>query len=147
MGRYQQARVRQLDFDSDEFSADFTPKVGTEHRTLRPVQLCVVCWHHRAHLRLAPRHGHAPAKLCLRCHHAVMQQRKMLRADLPATDQTSLLPVQRLARAHHFSGDVGLIVPPGRPLSAKTKHDVLNHRRRRAQVAARRALNLLDCVN
>ena len=147
MGRYQQARVRQLDFDSDNFSADFTPKVGTEYRALRPVPLCVVCWRHRAHLRLVPQHGHAPVKLCLRCHHAVMQQRKMLRVDLPAADQTSLVSVPRLARAHHFSGNVGLIVPPGKPLSAETKHDALNHRRRRAQVAARRALDLLDCVN
>ncbi len=147
MGRYQQARVCQLDFDSDDFNADFSPKVGTEYRTLRPVPLCVVCWRHRARLRLAPPHGHAPVKLCLRCHHAVMQQRKMLRVDLPVADQTSLVSVPRLARAHHFSGDVGLIVPPGKPLSAKTKHDALNHRRRRAQVAARRALNLLERVN
>ena len=147
MGRYQQATARQLDFDSGEDSADFTPAAGREHRVSRPVSLCDVCGRHPAHLMLTRQHGHAPAKLCLRCHHAVMQHRKMLRADLSTADQTASTPVPQSARTHHLSGDVGLIVPPGKSLSAEARHAALDHRRRRAQVAARRMLDLLDCVN
>ena len=147
MGRYQQATARQLDFDSGELSADFTPAVGPENRVSRPVPLCVVCGRHRAHFTLTRQHGHVPAKLCLRCHHAVTQHRKMLRADLSAANQTPSTPAPRSARAHHLSGDLGLIVPAGKPLSAEARHAALDHRRRRAQVAARRALDLLDCGN
>ena len=140
MGRYQQATARQLDFDSD-----FTSAAGREHRVSRPVPLCVVCGRHPAHLTLTRQHGHAPAKLCLRCHHAVMQHRKMLRADLFPDEQMAPEAVPPSARPHHLSGDAGLLIPRGKPLSAETRHAALDHRRRRAQVAARRVLDLLDC--
>lgn len=145
MGRYQHATARQLDFDSGDDSADLTPVARREHRVSRPVPLCVVCGRHPANVTLTRQHGHAPAKLCLRCHHAVMQHRKMLRADLSTVDHAVSTPPQS-ARMHHFSGDVGLIVPPGQPLTAEARHAALDHRRRRAQVAARRVLGLLDCV-
>ena len=145
MGRYQQATARQLDFDSGDDSADFTPVAGREHRVSRPVPLCVVCGRHPANLTLTRQHGHAPAKLCLRCHHAVVQHRKMLRADLSSVD-LAVSTSPHSARTHHLSGDVGLIVPPGQRLTAEARHAALDHRRRRAQVAARRALDLLDCV-
>ncbi len=141
MGRHQQAAARQLDFDSADCSVDFAPTAEREHRISRPVPLCVVCGRHPAHLTLTRQHGHAPAKLCLRCHHAVMQHRKMLRADLSSADQTAPTPVPESARTHHLSGDVGLIVPRGKTLSAEARHAALNHRRRRAQVAARRVLD------
>jgi len=143
MGRDQQATARQLDFDAGDNRADFTPTDGREHRVERPVPLCVVCGRHPAYVTLTRQHGHAPAKLCLRCHHAVMQHRKMLRADLSVADQTASMS----ARSHHLSGDVGLIVQPGKQLSAEVRHAALNHHRRRAQVAARRFLDLLDCAN
>ena len=147
MGRYHQATARQLDFDSVDDRADFAPAEEREHRVSRPVPLCAVCGRHPAHLALTREHGHAPAKLCLRCHHAVMQQRKMLRADLSGADRTASTSIALSARTHHLSGDVGLIVEPGKPLSAEARHAALDHRRRRAQVAARRLLDLLDCVD
>ena len=119
MGQYQQATARQVDFDSGDDRADFTPGDGREHRVSRPAPLCVVCGRHPAHLTLSQQHGHAPAKLCLRCHHAVMQHRKMLRADPSGIDQPASTPVPASARTHHLSGDVGLIVQPGKPLSAE----------------------------
>ena len=102
-----------------------------------PVPLCAVCGRARARLTLPRERGHEPVKLCLRCHHAVMQQRKqrrMLRAELPAER------VSATGRRHHIAGDAGLIVPRESELSPTAKYDTLSHRRRRAQVAARRAL-------
>ena len=82
-------------------------------------RLCVVCGHRRACLTLA-RDGHAPARLCLRCHHAVMRQRRRLH------------------------GDAGLVVPRGAGATNTAKYEALTHRRRRAQVAARRALEPVE---
>ena len=145
MGRHQQAAARQLDFGSRGGNGEFTPVV--ERRVARPVPLCVVCGRHPAHLTLTRQHGHAPARLCLRCHHAVMQHRRMLRADLSSAAQTTSPPGPQPERTHHLAGDVGLIVPKGRRLSAEARHAVLNHRRRRAQVAARKVLDFSDCSN
>ena len=142
MGRHEQTAARQLVFDS---SGDHDSDVGRALERERPISgptpLCAVCGRHQAHLTLIRQHGHKPAKLCLRCHHAVMQHRKMLRADLPSTTHP-----QR-ERAHHLSGDAGLIVFRDQRLSAEARHAALDHRRRRAQVAARRVLDLLDCAN
>jgi hypothetical protein len=143
MGRYQQATTRQLDLDSGEESADFTPAAGLAHRVSRSVTLCVLCGRHPANLGLTRQH--APEKLCLRCHHAVIQHLKMLRVDRSTVDQAvSTFP--QLARTHHLFGDVGLIIRSGQSLTAAARHAALDHRRRRAQVIARQALISLDCV-
>ena len=155
MGRHQQATARQLDFDSSAHTEE-SLTLELEHRVSRPVPLCIVCGRHPAHLTMTRQHGHAPAKLCLRCHHTVMQHRKMLRANLSApgpdsgpdpslAQETTSKP--QSGRQHHVSGDVGLIVPRTQSLSSEARRAALNHRRRRAQVAARRVLDLLDCAN
>ena len=151
MGRHQQATARQLDFDSSAHTEE-PLALESERRVSRPVPLCVVCGRHPAHLTMTRQHGHAPAKLCLRCHHTVMRHRKMLRANLsepgpdPSLGQETTSHPQS-GRAHHVSGDVGLIVPRAQRLSSEARRAELNHRRRRAQVAARRVLDLLDCAN
>lgn len=151
MGRHQQAAARQLDFDSSAQTEESLTLVS-KHRVPRPAPLCVVCGRHPAHLTVTRQHGHAPAKLCLRCHHTVMRHRKMLRADLvaPVPDpslgqETASRPES--GRRHHLSGDVGLIVSRTQRLSSEARRAALNHTRRRAQVAARRVLDLLDCAN
>ena len=129
---------------------EFEPLSGEAYRSSRasnPVPLCVVCGRARARLSLARDHGHAPAQLCLRCHHAVMEQRKMLRAKLhesPANPQVA----RGVFRRHHLAGDAGLIVPRGASLAHEAKYAELTRRRHRAQVAVRRALagDLLDCA-
>ena len=113
MGHYHEATARKLEFGP--LSGE--KEVGTSDAGLvgsRPVPLCVVCGRARARVSLAREHGHAPAKLCLRCHHGVMQQRKMLRAELEesAADQPS---PHASGRRHHLTGDAGLIVPRGAP--------------------------------
>ena len=151
MGRHQQATARQLDFDSSAHTEE-PLALESERRVSRPVPLCVVCGRHPAHLTMTRQHGHAPAQLCLRCHHTVMRHRKMLRANLstpgpdPSLGQETTSHPQP-GRAHHVSGDVSLIVPRAQRLSSEARRAELNHRRRRAQVAARRVLDLLNCAN
>ena len=140
------AGARQLDFE--------VPSRHKSKMRLRPeehVPLCVVCGRSRARLTLARNHGQAPVKLCLRCHHAVMRQRKMLRAGLLSTGNSvpaSAGPASRVGvggsgeRKHRVAGDAGLIVPRDGHLSGDAKYAVLTRHRRRAQVAARRALEL-----
>lgn len=141
MGRYQEATARHLDFES---GVPFDSAATVERP--RPAPLCVVCGQHPAHLTVAQHRAQRPAKLCLRCHHAVMRQRKMLRV-LPATPESSAsASIGRTERrAYHASGDLGLIVPRGASMLPEARDAALNHRRRRAQVAARRALDLHDC--
>jgi hypothetical protein len=148
MGRHEQTAARQLVFDSSgDHDADVASALERERPILRPTPLCAVCGRHPAHLTLTRQHGHKPAKLCLRCHHAVMQHRKMLRADLSSTSRSASTTDAQRERAHHLSGDAGLIVSRDQRLSAEARHAALDHRRRRAQVAARRVLDLLDCAN
>ena len=118
-------------------------------RTEGPVPLCVVCGRARARLTLNRNHGQAPIRLCLRCHHGVMQQRKMLRAGLAPTRVGGLASAglarrdsvgDTAERKHQVAGDAGLIVRRDARLSGDAKYATLTHHRRRAQVAARRAL-------
>jgi len=141
MGQYQEATARLLDFES---GVPFDPAATAERP--RPVPLCVVCGQHPARLTVAQHRSQRPAKLCLRCHHAVMRQRKMVRV-LPATlEKPASASIGRAERgANHESGDLGLIVPRGASMSPEARDAELNHRRRRAQVAARQALDLHDC--
>ena len=119
MGRYQEATARQLDFES---GVPFTPISSAER--LRPARLCVVCGRHPVHLMVTQQRGHQAAKVCLRCHLAVMRQRKMLR----------LLP----ASSRHATSDLGLIVPRDSHLSPEARTARLEYQRRRAQVACKR---------
>lgn len=75
-----------------------------------------------------------------------MRQRKMIRV-LPATlEKSASASIGRTERrAYHKSGDPGLIVPRGASMSPEARGAELNHRRRRAQVAARQALDVDDC--
>ena len=132
MGRYQEATARELDFES---GVPFTPAAAADGR--RPFSLCVVCGRHRARLTIAQHRGHQPAQLCLRRHHAVMRQRKMLRVV-----RTQPKPPQRSGHA-----SINLIVPRDAKLSPELRRAALNHRRRRAHVAARRALATGDCTD
>ena len=141
MGRYQEATARHLDFES---GVPFDPAATAERPRRAP--LCVVCGKHPAHLTVAQHRAQRPARLCLRCHHAVMRQRKMLRV-LPATPESSASIGQTERRAYQASKDLGLIVPRGARISPEARDAALNHRRRRAQVAARRALDLRDCTD
>ena len=116
-------------------------------RNRGPVSLCVVCGRSRARLTLARHHWQAPVRLCLRCHHGVLQQRKMVRAGLAPTrvGLASTGPAHGPAagtgkREHRVAGDASLIVPREARLSADEKYAALTHHRRRAQVAARRVV-------
>lgn len=90
-------------------------------------RLCAVCGRVPAHLTLEREEGRRPARLCLRCHHAVMRQRRMARAGL-----------EPAGRGQTRGG--GLIVPRQSGLSADALSRCLSRSRRRAQKAARVAL-------
>ena len=141
MSQNHEATAQELEFES------LSGEAYRSRRASNPVPLCVVCGRARARLSLARDHGHAPAKLCLRCHHTVMQQRKMLRAKLHESPANPLVERGALRR-HHLAGDAGLIVPRGASLAHEAKYAELPRRRHRAQVAVRRALagDLLDCA-
>lgn len=97
-----------------------------------PARLCIVCGRVPAHvtLQMAERpRGLRAARLCLRCHHAVRQQRRMVRAQLDAASP-------RVLRA----ATVGLIVPRSSPLEGDLKYRQLIRSRRHAQKMARRVL-------
>ena len=145
--------TNQLDFgmgSSPGATPDRTGRAVSPTRGARvrgPKRLCVVCGRSVARLTLARSRGQAPVRLCLRCHHGVMQQRKMLRAGLsfPAAGSAASHEGVRsnagqLGRQHHMAGQAGLIVPRASDLFGEAKYDTLTRHRRRAQVAARRAL-------
>jgi hypothetical protein len=144
--------ARQLDFEGvlpHRTSGDSARKAPyARPRNRRPVSLCVVCGRSRARLTLARNPGQAPVRLCLRCHHSVLQQRKMVHAGLAPTrgDLASTGQVRGPGagtngeRKHRVAGDAGLIVPREARLSADERYAALTLHRRRAQVAARRAL-------
>ena len=92
--------------------------------------LCAVCGRGRARLTLSRPGGRVPVRLCLACHHSVMKQRKALRQRLAPVEQP------RPGRA------ADLIIPREARLTGPAKYETLHHRRRRAQVAARRALDV-----
>ena len=150
MQRENDANAHQLDFDSFPAPGSTEGHDGQHPARLYaegPVPLCVVCGRARARLTLKRGRGHEPARLCLRCHHRVMQQRKMLRAGLPPQQPSSdrlktavADTVRDPVRRHKVSGDAGLIVQREARSAGDGKYDLLAHRRRRAQVAARRAL-------
>ena len=78
-----------------------------------------------------------------------MQQRKMLRVTLTPTRKNSLAAMAQdsdigrfTKRQHLVSSDVSLIVSPEVGVSGDEKYATLARYRRRAQVAARRALEL-----
>jgi hypothetical protein len=78
MASNQEATARQLDFTYDEQSAS-APRPATGDRVERHHRLCDICGRGEAHLTIPGRVGHPAAAVCLRCHHAVRQQRRMLR--------------------------------------------------------------------
>ena len=90
-------------------------------------RLCVVCGRVPAHLTIEHAAGRRPARLCLRCHHAAMRQRRMARAGL-----------EPVAAVRAKGG--GLIVPRESALSADARYGRLSRSRRRAQKAARLAV-------
>ncbi|MFL2434830.1 MAG: hypothetical protein ACJ0H0_08020 [Vicinamibacterales bacterium] len=125
--------------------------VSEEQRVLRPVlreavstmpsrasleksQICVVCQRVSARLTLkvtSPENSQVqPPRLCLRCHHAVMQQRKMIRMRRSGFG----------TRNAQLTFEDGLIVPRVSELAGAAKYDQLLKSRRRAQKAARRAI-------
>jgi len=125
--------------------------VSEEQRVLRPVlreavstmpsrasleksQICVVCRRVSARLTLkvtSPENSQVqPPRLCLRCHHAVMQQRKMIRMRRSGFG----------TRNAQLTFEDGLIVPRASELAGAAKYDQLLKSRRRAQKAARRAI-------
>ena len=144
MARHRESTVRQLDFNSDHQVTYVGPDDTRQLRPLQPAPVCVVCERHPGRLIFARHCGHASAKLCSHCYHVVMRHPKLLWADFPSSQRSwPTLTVEVAPRVHHVSGDVGLIVSPGSRLSVESRDAMLNHRRRRAQVAARRTL--LDC--
>ena len=121
MAQYQDATARQLDLAYEDDIAE-QDQPGIRHH-----RLCEMCGRVEAHLTIPAAHGRQPAVVCLRCHHAVRQQRRMLRAAMAR----SLAPA---------TAPGGLIVEKESSLPADRKYRELEHRRHRAQVAARKAL-------
>lgn len=122
MAQYQDATARQLDlaYEEEVVEQDAQPETG-HHR------LCEICGRVEAHLTIPAAHGRQPAIVCLRCHHAVRQQRRMLRAALTRSPAPATAPG-------------GLIVQNEGSLPGDRKYRELEHRRHRAQIAARKAL-------
>jgi hypothetical protein len=135
MAHTQEATARQLDF-TDTGREGCNPVRPSVAKT-GPVPLCAVCGRLPARLTVERERGHLPARLCLRCHHGVMRQRRMLRAILPAAGSR-----HESLRPHRFEGDARLIVARHSELSPEGRTARLAQSRRRAQVAARRALDL-----
>ena len=94
-------------------------------------QMCVVCRRVPARLTLKVTSSEdsqfRPPRLCLRCHHAVMQQRRMMRTRRS----------ERRAKDPQLTFGNGLIVPRSSGLTGDSKYDRLVKARRRAQKAAR----------
>ena len=138
MAAHNEATARQLDF-TYEGPTGLAPRAAAPPRP-GPAPLCVVCGRVPAHLTIARDRGHLPARLCLRCHHAVRQQRRMLRASLDAGEGRLAGPEADSGGARRFRGDTSLIVPRDTTLSPAGKYRQLTASRRRAQKAARQAL-------
>lgn len=92
----------------------------------RSARLCAVCGRVPARLTIERQRGKRPERLCLRCHNAVLRQRRSERGGLDPAGP---------ARANG-----GLIVPRASGLSAEAVSRRLSRSRRRAQKAARAAL-------
>ena len=131
MAQFQEATAKQLDFTYEGERRPAAEPLTAPRRG--PARLCALCGRVPAHLTLERQHGRRPARLCLRCHHAVMRQRRMVRATL---DTSARPPVNDV--------DVRLIVPRDNGLSGDRKYRQLAQSRHRAQKAARRALELTD---
>ena len=123
MTRQFKAAARQLDFAGDGPGLPAGRPVAKPRPG--PARLCAVCGRVRAHLTLEREPGHRPARLCLRCHHAVMQQRRMARAGLSRCD------------ARRVTGRIELIVPRESDLPRREKYRRLSRARLHAQQAAR----------
>ena len=97
-------------------------------------RLCVVCDRVPANLTLdgTAKDGVRPMRLCLRCHYAVTQQRRMMRTE---------------CIVHGSSGcETELLVPRSSLLFGDSKYRQLAGERRDAQKAARRALETVEPV-
>ena len=92
----------------------------------RAARLCAVCGRARARLTIERERGGRPERLCLRCHNAVLRQRRSAEAGSGP------------AGPGRAAG--GLIVPRASGLSAEAVSRRLSRSRRRAQKAARAAL-------
>ena len=125
MAQDQDATARQLDLTYDGPWPAVVRSLAKPRRG--PARLCVVCGRVPAHLTIEREPGHRAARLCLRCHHAVMRQRRMARAGLERTEP---------GRTNGGS----LIVPRESGLTADAMHQQLSKSRRRAQKAARVAI-------
>ena len=141
MAHYQEATARQLGFPYDGpgpgLPAEAAPNAPPRPRP-GPRPLCAVCGRVPAHLTIGRDRKQLPARLCLRCHHAVMRQRRMLRAKLRDNDKyTPPVITDRV-------GATGLIVPRQSGLSGDRKYRRLAQSRGRAQKAARHALEEPD---
>ena len=114
----------------------------------REFRRCHVCAQHRAHFMFTANDAHPPIELCQRCYHAVKQHRRMVKTDvrtLVSVQSKSSCELDRMPR--RVSRDLDLIVPRNTEASAKMRDSTLEHSRRRAQVAARRALELVNCAD
>lgn len=124
MAQQQEPTPEQLDLTYDgSWPRAVTPVTKTRRG---PARLCVVCGRVPAHLTIERKQGHRPARLCLRCHNAVMRQRRMARAGLEPLETVGM--------------NSGLIVPRASGLTPEALHRRLSTSRRRAQKAARVAL-------
>ena len=101
-------------------------------------QMCVVCRRvpARLTLKVTPSEDSQirPPRLCLRCHHAVMQQRRMMRTRRS----------EHRAKDPQLTFGNGLIVPRSSGVTGDSKYDRLVKARRRAQKAARCATEPAD---
>lgn len=90
----------------------------------RSARLCAVCGRVPARLTIERQRGKRPERLCLRCHNAVLRQRRSERGGPDPAGRAN----------------GGLIVPRASGLSAEAVSRRLSRSRRRAQKAARAAL-------
>lgn len=141
MAHYYEATVHQLDFTYGRQPGQ-RRQAAQQGPVPQPVtaaargtaRLCVVCGRVPAHLTINltstdPRQR--PVGLCLRCHYAVMQQRRMARAQLD----------EYQSGHKRWAADDGLIIPRSSALSRDRKYRQLTTSRRQAQKALRSALD------
>ena len=115
-----------------------TPLVKSVAATLpqkRPQSLCAVCGRVQGRLPTDLGMGRSPVRLCLRCHHGLMRQRRIIRAQT----KSGGFSVRRIAK---HAGE--LIVSRRSGLSVTSRDRRLSQSRRRAQSVVRRMIERVE---
>ena len=136
MTQIYQTSTQKLGFLGTGSSKTLQPKSVTETwRQSRPRSLCAVCGLVQGHLPTELGLGRSPVRLCLRCHHGLMRQRRIIRAQT----KNAGFSVKRIAK--HTDE---LIVSRRSGLSVTGRNRRLIHSRRRAQSVVRRMIERVE---